>query len=124
MPNPVLNHVTVEVHPDRVEGCLRFYRDVLGFTQVESKVENSAWFKEGVHLFWGEGIETSPDHNYAPPPRHFALEVGVINYDRIVGACIRRALFIAEGTAYWGCRRCFVRDPSNNRIEIMEWGPF
>lgn len=116
---PRLHHVTVEVHPALVEACKDFYRDVLGLTHGASPVNNSEWFNEGLHLYWGAAIEAIGE---PIPARHFAL-VLEDRYELVRKTCRERGLLIQDGTPYWGCARCFVRDPAGNRIELMQCAP-
>lgn len=119
MCRPVLHHVTVEVHPDLVPATQEFYSEVIGLSRVTSMIQHSMWFEQGVHLYWG------PQRGYqdeVPPPRHFALVVGA-GYEGIRRRCKQMRLFLTDGTEYWGSRRCYVRDPAGNRVELMETAP-
>lgn len=121
MHRPVLHHVTVEVDKMVVADCLNFYRDVLGLTHVVSPVRQTAWFEQGIHLYWGGDTERlRPGAN--PPAHHFAVVVGD-KYEVVRGACQRLGLFLEDATEYWNKKRCYIRDPMGNRIELIEAAP-
>jgi hypothetical protein len=120
---PQLHHVTVEILYAQLDECLDFYWDVLLLHAAKPKFtvpENSLWFEEGVHLYWGTQ-RTEPLFT-EPAAQHFALHVGSL-YERIRVNCISRNLWIVDGKEYWKSRRCFVHDPCLNRIELLETAP-
>lgn len=121
MPNPILHHVTVEVHKSVAAECLNFYRGVLGLKHVISPIKQTAWFEQGIHLYWG-GEPERIRYGEQPKAHHFAVVVGD-QYEIVRGACQRINLFLEDATEYWGKKRCYIRDPMGNRIELMEGPP-
>jgi catechol 2,3-dioxygenase-like lactoylglutathione lyase family enzyme len=115
---PMLHHVTVECAPEEAEKCIRFYQD-LGLRVIRNSVKQSIWFREGVHVYWG--VRTHP-HNGKPPANHLALVLGD-QYEATRIRCRGDGHFIEDGTMYWGSRRCYLKDPANNRVEIIEFAP-
>lgn len=116
---PRLHHVTVQVPPRLVGACLDFYRSVLGLHSVMTPIQKTAWFEQGIHLYWGDSDYCEPIN---PEPQHFALVLGD-SYDKAVEICKKLGLFIEEGTSYWGSPRCYIKDPAGNRIEAMQSPP-
>jgi catechol 2,3-dioxygenase-like lactoylglutathione lyase family enzyme len=55
-------------------------------------------------------------------PAHFALDLGS-EFDRVVERLASRKVFVREARDLWGARRCFVRDPAGNRVELFERAP-
>jgi catechol 2,3-dioxygenase-like lactoylglutathione lyase family enzyme len=96
----------------------RFYRDVLGLTEIAKPKTfdfRVLWFDLGnqhLHLL----LKPQPD---AVSARHFAL--------RVADAQQARAYFQSQGVAVQEttpiphCDRFFVFDPDGNRIEIIQW---
>lgn len=115
---PYVHHVTVEIPIISVAACKEFYAEVLGLTIAESLIGDTIWFEEGVHLFYGSGEGESE----IVAAKHFALVVGD-KYVDIVRAARKLGLFIHEGRRYWDSPRCFIKDPANNRIEIIKFAP-
>jgi catechol 2,3-dioxygenase-like lactoylglutathione lyase family enzyme len=111
-----LDHVSVLITD--VERSRRFYRDILGLTEIFPPRTFDfvvLWFDLGdqhIHLL----LKDQPD---AVSPRHFALRVSS-------AAAARRyfqGLGIAtlETTLIPGADRFFIHDPDGNRIEIVQW---
>jgi len=115
----VIQHVTWEVTPDRVEPCVAFY-ELLGFSRVEpppSLRERATWVeREGtqIHLMYVDEPVTLPKGHVAVVVEDYeatfaALEVAGHGPDR------RRE--------HWGSPRCYVRDPAGNLVEVMAFPP-
>jgi catechol 2,3-dioxygenase-like lactoylglutathione lyase family enzyme len=111
-----IDHVSVIITD--VERSRRFYRDVLGLTEIPKPRTFDfvvLWFDLGnmhIHLL----LKDKPD---LISPRHFAL--------RVKDAAEARAYFqergvpTAETTPIPGADRFFIADPDGNRIEIIQW---
>jgi catechol 2,3-dioxygenase-like lactoylglutathione lyase family enzyme len=111
-----IDHVSVLITD--VERSRRFYRDLLGLTEIaKPKTFDFAvlWFDLGnqhLHLL----LKDRPD---VLSPRHFAL--------RVADCAAARAYFrvngtpIQETTPIPGADRFFVSDPDGNRIEVIQW---
>ena len=101
-----------------VERSRRFYREVLGLTEVNKPRTFDfvvLWFQLGdtqVHLLLQEKADSIS-------PRHFALRVRDVakarTYFRDQGVAIE------ETTPIPGADRFFIADPDGNRIEIIQW---
>ena len=111
-----LDHVSVLITD--VERSRRFYRDLLGLTEIakprtfDFKV---LWFELGnqqLHLL----LKDKPDTR---SPRHFALRVKDVPAAR--GYVREHGIVPDETTLIPGCDRFFVYDPDGNRIEIIQW---
>lgn len=118
-----LHHATIEVPGAKALDCLKFYQEVLELTIIDSPVRNSAWFEEGIHLYWGGEIpESVLQPSAGIPARHLALVVGE-KYLDIWRKTHKLRLFISDGTRYWDSPRCYIADPAGNRIEIIKLAP-
>ncbi|HZY85823.1 MAG TPA: VOC family protein [Gemmataceae bacterium] len=111
-----IDHVSVII--TEVERSRRFYRDLLGLTEVAKPKTFDfvvLWFDLGnqqLHLL----LKDRPD---TISPRHFAL--------RVADCAAARAYFRSNGVATQettpipGADRFFIADPDGNRIEIIQW---
>jgi catechol 2,3-dioxygenase-like lactoylglutathione lyase family enzyme len=115
----VLQHVTLEVPPDRLRDCVRFW-ELLGFTELEpppSLRDRFTWVgREGtqVHL-------QPVDEPVVPRSGHAAIVAG--DAEAAVAA-LRDAGFDPQpGSNAWDAPRWFVRDPAGHRVEIMSAAP-
>jgi catechol 2,3-dioxygenase-like lactoylglutathione lyase family enzyme len=101
-----------------VERSRRFYRDVLGLTEIHKPRTfdfTVLWFDLGnqhLHLL----LKKEPD---SISPRHVAL--------RVADVAAARSYFHDHGVATEettpipGADRFFIADPDGNRIEIIQW---
>jgi catechol 2,3-dioxygenase-like lactoylglutathione lyase family enzyme len=111
-----VHHVNLSVPRGRAAPIAAFYRDVLGFRDVE-RPENG---REGVWLDIGDGtqLHLSERDGSPHPQQHFALVVDDLSAVRArlhaVGADYETAedIFLTGG-------RGFTRDPAGNRIELI-----
>jgi catechol 2,3-dioxygenase-like lactoylglutathione lyase family enzyme len=105
-----LTHVNLRV--ERLSEAVRFYRDVLGLEAIERQDASGrgAWFRLGeqeVHL----------TEDATPQPRsrrHFAVEVADLGDARRSAQAGGAEIDQEEAGRFW------VRDPSGNRIEIVQ----
>jgi glyoxylase I family protein len=101
-----------------VERSRRFYRDVLGLTEINKPRTFDfvvLWFQLGdtqVHLLLQEKAD-------AISPRHFALRVRDVAKARTYFR--EQGIAIEETTPIPGADRFFIADPDGNRIEIIQW---
>lgn len=116
-----VQHVTVTV-PD--EGLLpaveSFYRLLGGASQARpAQLEADTpgrWLgfeNTQVHLIIGDPVVD---------PAHFALDLGN-EYDAVRAQLAAHKVVVREARELWGARRCFVRDPAGNRVELFERAP-
>lgn len=115
----MLQHVSIEVRPEDVDDCVRFYA-LAGFRRVEPPASlggRAAWVERDgtqVHLMLS-------DDPVVPPNGHHALVVD--DYDATLAA-LRAAGFDPESrTEHWGAARSFVRNPAGHRVELMAAAP-
>ena len=96
----------------------RFYRDVLGLTEIAKPKTfdfRVLWFDLGnqhLHLL----LKPRPD---AVSARHFALRVADAPQARTYFQS--KGVAVQETTPIPHCDRFFVFDPDVNRIEIIQW---
>jgi catechol 2,3-dioxygenase-like lactoylglutathione lyase family enzyme len=97
----------------------RFYRDMLGLKEIAPPRTFDfvvLWFDLGggqtLHLL----LKPQPD---TISPRHFALRVEDAQVART--HCSEQGIAIEETTPIPHCDRFFIRDPDNNRIELIHW---
>ncbi|MSU80635.1 MAG: bleomycin resistance protein [Gemmataceae bacterium] len=111
-----IDHVSVLITD--VERSRRFYRDLLGLTEIAKPRTFSfvaLWFELGnqqLHLL----KKPEPDTR---SPRHFALRVADVMAARTyMEEC---GVGVEETTLIPGCDRFFIHDPDGNRIEVIQW---
>jgi catechol 2,3-dioxygenase-like lactoylglutathione lyase family enzyme len=112
-----IDHVSVII--TNLERSRRFYRDVLGLTEIAKPRSFNfvaLWFDLGgghtLHLLQ----KPEPD---TVSPRHFCLRVTDARAAR--DHFLRHGIPIAETTLIPGCDRFFVSDPDGNRVEVLQW---
>jgi catechol 2,3-dioxygenase-like lactoylglutathione lyase family enzyme len=111
-----IDHVSVIITD--VERSRAFYRDILGLEEIARPKTFDfvvVWFDLGnqhLHLL----LKPRPDTVSA---RHFALRVADIAQARAWFS--RHGIPIDETTPIPGADRFFIRDPDQNRIEIIQW---
>jgi glyoxylase I family protein len=105
-----------------LERARRFYRDVLGLTEVPTPptfygtVGPVVWFAVGPQ----QQIHLLPARRADPPsPRHVALQVTDAAAARQELAA--RGCAVEETTPIPGADRFFTADPDGNRIEVIQW---
>jgi catechol 2,3-dioxygenase-like lactoylglutathione lyase family enzyme len=102
-----------------VDACVDFYA-VLGFTRVEPPEtlrDRAAWVERDatqVHLMFVDEPVTLP---------HGHLAVVVEDYGATTAALRERGFELDPRREHWGAPRCFVRDPSGARVEVMAAPP-
>jgi catechol 2,3-dioxygenase-like lactoylglutathione lyase family enzyme len=101
--------------------AVRFYREMLGMTEVEIPV---TFRPAGLHVRWlqigDEQIHLIP----APQPDNFSPRHVALHVDDAAKAREElrgKGVEIAETVLIPGADRFFVRDPDGNRIEIVQW---
>ena len=111
-----LDHVSVLITD--MERSRRFYRDVLGLKPIHKPRTfdfEVLWFDLGdqhLHCLLKDKPDTSS-------PRHFALRVNDSAAARAY--CKQIGMPVQETTTIPGADRFFIRDPDDNRIEIIQW---
>jgi catechol 2,3-dioxygenase-like lactoylglutathione lyase family enzyme len=115
----VLQHVTLEVRPEQVDACVRFW-GLLGFrpmTPPPTLRDRFTWVeRDGTH------IHLMPvDEPAIPRQGHSAV---VADDPEAALAALREAGFDPRpGSNAWDAPRWFVRDPAGHRVEVMSAPP-
>jgi len=115
---PAVHHIAIEV--TNVGRAREFLTAVFGLREIPRLTEGQsnyggAWFRLGnldLHLQERpKGVEKSG--------QHFALEVD--NFDEVVSRAPAFGGKVEEAKMLEGfSKRCFLRDPDNNRIEVLQ----
>jgi len=103
--------------PGAEETARRFYRDLLGMTEVAKPPElakrGGCWFQSGsvqLHL----GVE-----NDFRPARKAHPALLCADYDDLTANLQAAAIEVTPDTNIPGVRRCHIADPFGNRIELI-----
>src|SRR3954470_20982840 len=115
----MLQHVSVEVPPDRVDACVAFWR-LLGFEQVippPSLRDRFTWVQRN-----GTQIHLMPFDDPVTTVRGHAAVV-VDEYEAAMAAINDNGEDTLEGENAWDAPRSFVRDPAGNHVEVMSKAP-
>lgn len=115
----MLHHVTLEVRPDQVDACVRFWR-LLGFEQVTPPPllrDRFTWVERA-----GTQIHLVPvEAPSVPSEGHAAV---VAEDVRAAVAALEAAGFAPRpGSLAWDAPRWFVKDPAGHRVEVMSAPP-
>ena len=113
-----LHHVQLAMPPGEEDAAVKFYADVLGLAQVEKPPQlaprGGVWFRrEGLEVHLGVEEQFHPAHKAHPAFLVDGLERLRV---RIEEAGYR----VVDSVQLEGYRRCYVRDPFGNRIELVE----
>ncbi len=115
----MLQHVTLEVRPDRVRACVAFWA-LLGFEEIPAPPalrHEFTWVQRAgtqIHLVAADAPAVAERGHVAVVADDFAATV-----ERLDGA----GYAPRPGLRAWDADRVFVRDPAGHRIEIMEAPP-
>jgi catechol 2,3-dioxygenase-like lactoylglutathione lyase family enzyme len=113
-----LHHVQVAAPRGSEEVLRRFYGDVLGMTEVPKPLDlagrGGVWFRAGaleLHL----GVED----DFRPAGKaHPGLLVA--DLPAYVDGLAAHGVPVEWDDAFPGYRRCYLRDPHGNRLELLE----
>lgn len=113
-----IDHVQIAVPRALEAPCLKFYREVFAFPELEKpaelKARGGAWFQVGA-LQMHVGVD--PDGPALPKSkRHICFLTGDLAAAK--AAVMAAGVGIEEEGVAEGLSRFFVRDPAGNRIEI------
>jgi len=114
-----IDHVQLAAPKGSEEAARKFFRDILGFEEIEKPKElqkrGGAWFAFGnvqIHI----GIEEP----FIPAKKaHPAFEIENINELKV--HLIENGIDIVEDNNLPGANRFYVNDPFGNRMEVLEW---
>lgn len=118
---PRIQHVTVTVPSEgKIEPTAEFYALLGGVRLVRPEILAAdtlgCWLgfdSTQVHLIVGDS---------QPGKAHFALDLGE-EYDATLQRLSDEGVELREARRSWGARRCFVRDPAGNLVELFEAPP-
>ncbi len=115
----MLQHVSVEVHADRLDACVAFW-ERLGFARMTPPPllrDRFTWMeREGTHIHLiptGEPNTTVMGH----------AAVVVPDFEATLASLRDDGFELREGENAWDAARWFVRDPAGNLVEMMESPP-
>ena len=114
----MLQHVTLEVRPDQVRDCVRFW-ELLGFTELEPppSLHRFTWIgKDDTH------IHLVPTDTPAVPVEGHTAVLAADAEGTV--ATLRDAGFDPQpGSNAWDAPRWYVLDPAGHRVEVMSAPP-
>ena len=115
----MLQHVTLEVRPDQVRDCVRFW-ELLGFIELEPPPILKGRFtwigKDDTHIHL-----VPVDAPAVPVEGHTAV---TSDDAEATVAVLRDAGFDPRpGSNAWNAPRWFVHDPAGHRVEVMSAPP-
>ncbi|MEX2551396.1 MAG: hypothetical protein WD627_00115 [Actinomycetota bacterium] len=116
-----VQHVTVTVPDEGLLPAVESFYNILGGVSQTRPVKLAAdtpgrWLgfeNTQVHLIIGDPVVD---------PAHFALDLGN-EYDAVRAQLAAHKMVVLQARDLWGARRCFVRDPAGNRVELFERAP-
>ncbi len=115
----VLQHVTLEVTPDRVGACVAFW-ELLGFTELTPPPllrDRFTWVERE-----GTQIHLVPvDDPVAAREGHVAVLAD--DYEATLERLRDAGFERREGRNAWDAPRSFVRDPAGHLVEVMSKSP-
>jgi catechol 2,3-dioxygenase-like lactoylglutathione lyase family enzyme len=113
----VIDHVQIAAPKALEAETLRFYRDILGLTEIPKPAElqgrGGAWFQTG-NLQMHIGID--PEGGGPKSKRHVCFLVP--DLPKAKAQVQAAGIAIEEESTAEGLSRFFIRDPAGNRIEI------
>lgn len=116
----MLQHATLEVSPDRVRDCVRFW-ELLGFEEMVPPPllrDRYTWVqREGtqIHLVPMDApVHMNEGHVAIVAP----------DYEGALAALAAAGFELREGVNAWDAPRTFVRDPAGNLVELMSRAPY
>ena len=115
----MLHHVSIEVHPDDVEGCVAGWA-LLGFTPIDAPDEL------GGYVSWleREGTQIHIIHSEAPVvPQLGHSAVAVDDFEATFAKLDEAGLNPERHRELWGEPRGFVVLPGGHRVELMAAPP-
>ena len=121
-----IDHVQIAVPRALEADCLKFYREVFAFPELEKpaelKARGGAWFQVGA-LQMHIGVDADLVDGRPPPTgaspkskRHICFLTDDLGAAK--AAVVAAGVAVEEESVAEGLSRFFVRDPAGNRIEI------
>jgi catechol 2,3-dioxygenase-like lactoylglutathione lyase family enzyme len=112
-----IDHVQLAAPPGCEAEARRFFGGVLGLEEVEKpeplRARGGVWFRVGA-----QQLHIGVEQEFAPARKaHPAF--GVARYDELLDRLRAAGAVVEEDDTIPGLRRCFVRDPWENRLELV-----
>ncbi len=114
----MIQHVTREVPPSRLDACVTFYR-LLGFepvTEPPGLAGRVVWVQRN-----GSQIHLQPRADARAQSGH--VGVLVVPYADVIDRLREAGHEVEPRTEYWGSPRAYVRDPAGNLVELIARAP-
>ena len=116
-------HAQILIPAGREDEARRFYCGVLGLHEIEKpealRVRGGLWLAVGEAQQLHVGVERGEWRDRAGSREHLAYEVDDVEAARARLEAAGVAVKMGAGDAVPGYRRCELRDPFGNRIELM-----
>lgn len=128
MPDPLqirnLHHVAIATK--RLDASLRFYRDVLGFAELERPAFDfaGAWLEQGgfqIHLIEHPPKANDPTGEIDTRANHFAMAVA--DLDEAERKLQAHGIPCKRQTNAGGYQQIFMEDPDGNSVEVGIYVP-
>ena len=116
----MIQHVTFEVEPAKVDACVEFY-ELLGFARVKAPDKLAGyvtWLERDGHQFH---LLQLPETSHMAAG-HAAVPLGD-RYEATQQSLRDAGHQVDDHEEYWGSPRSFVRDPAGNLVELMVFAP-
>lgn len=112
-----IDHVQLAMPAGEEESARRFYRDLLGMTELPKPVDlakrGGCWFASGaVQIHLGVEVEFRPAKKAHPALR-------CTDYERITARLRASGVPVQDDDNIPGLSRCHISDPFGNRIELI-----
>ena len=113
-----IDHVQLAAPPGCEPEARRFFGELLGLEELEKpealRARGGAWFRAGA-----QQVHVGVEEPFAPARKaHPAF--GVSRYDELLERLRAAGVAVTEDDAIPGARRCYVADPWENRLELVE----
>jgi catechol 2,3-dioxygenase-like lactoylglutathione lyase family enzyme len=113
-----IDHVQLAAPPGCEAAARRFFGELLGLEELEKpeplRARGGVWFRVG-----GQQLHVGVEDPFAPARKaHPAFAVA--RYDELLERLRAASVAVTEDDSIPGLRRCFVADPWENRIELLE----
>lgn len=112
-----IDHVQLAMPAGREEEARRFYRDLLGMTEIPKPAElakrGGCWFESG-----GVQLHLGVEEGFRPAKKaHPALRCR--DYEGLTSRLRAAGVEVKDDDSIPGVRRCHIFDPFGNRIELI-----
>lgn len=118
VPFTAIDHVQLAMPAGQEEQARRFYRDLLGMSELAKPLElakrGGCWFESrGVQLHLGVEADFRPAKKAHPALR-------CRDYSGLIVRLRESGIEVAQDGSIPGVRRCHIFDPFGNRIELID----